>query len=57
MRKDDTPDQNLEKELMEELDELFENLDVCRLIDDLREECQRSALPNKKLDNYQTFKC
>jgi len=52
MRKDDTPDQNLEKELMEELDELFENLDVCRLIDDLREECQRSALPNKKLDNY-----
>ena len=48
MRKDDTPDQSLEKELMEELDELFENLDVCRLVDDLREEFQRSSLPNEK---------
>ena len=52
MRKDNTSEQNLEKELMEELDELFENLDVCRLVDDLREEYQRSALPNKKFDNY-----
>ena len=52
MRKDDTPPPISEEELMRELDELFENFNACKLVEELREEHQRSVLPNKKFDNY-----
>ena len=48
----DTPQLNLEEELMDELDELFESFDACKVVEELREECQRSSLPNEKFDNY-----
>ena len=48
MIEDNTHQLNLEEESMEELDELFETFDACKLVEELREEFQRSLLPNEK---------